>query len=505
MVTGIPGWSPDLERVLKESLFRFLEEVHATKAALYLLSSDGTYLLATQYGFGRRDAILAEIEPSHPIALRARQLHGRPGVQNSPDEFPEVAEYLEGAGTARMLLVPVYGASRLVGIVDVRDKGRRKPFETEDSRTAADIADALLRELARAQVYPELDSDLGHSSAQAPPVAPAPEPSGETSSAAMTADGLFEICELAAELLARRELAAISIAVQAGATGHRLVFAANELTDADLSSIHQHQSSTLVNLGIHSFGTATWKVDVRWVPSAPRPSPGLIATSVLASTDTWRVVASVLGPIGSPSAEHVLSRLAQHAERVVEHTHLQALRRSAARALLRPGKTPYTDLVTHSDQVSKLAWGIASAMRLDTDAIEDAALAGLLHDVGMREIEYAELYRHPSPGPAEQRMYRTHVTVGSEILERAGYHSIAPVVRHHHEQWDGNGYPERLRGDEIPLLSRIVHLAEVYDTLTSPSSYRSPMSPARALNTIRSVAGQQFDPALVPLLARVVE
>jgi putative nucleotidyltransferase with HDIG domain len=505
MASGIPGWSPDLERVLKEGLFRFLEEVHATKAALYLMAADGSYLLATQYGFGRRDAILAEIEPSHPIALRARELHGRPGIHNGPDELPEVAEYLEGAGTARMLLVPVYGASRLVGIIDVRDKGRKKPFETEDSRTASEIANAILGELGRARLYPELEIEEPTPATER---APAPQPVADPTHRSETAiepDGLLELCEAARELMARRELAAISLAVHAGATGHRLVYAASELGDKELATVAQHQASTLADLGVHAFANARWEVEVRHVESAPRPSPGLIATSVLASDESWSVVASVLGPVGSPGSEHALTRLHQQAARIIERTRLRSLRRSAAQVLLRPGRTPYTDLVTHSETVSKLAWAMASALLLEADEVENAALAGLLHDVGMREIDYTASYRHPSPGPNEKRLYRTHVTVGSELLERAGYTSIAPIVRHHHEQWDGNGYPERLRGNDIPLLARIVHLAEVYDTLTSPSSYRTPMSSARALKTIRESAGQQFDPALIPVLAQVIE
>ena len=505
MVAGIPGWSPDLERVLKENLFRFLEEVHATKAALYLLATDGNYLLATQYGFGRRDAILAEIEPSHPIGLRARELHGKPGVHNGPDDFPEIAEYLEGAGTARMMLVPVYGASRLVGIVDVRDKGRRRPFEAEDSSTASDIAHALLRELASARLYPELDEEHLTESGDDLVSLELNAESTPPTEAPMAEDGLLELCELACDLMAQAELAAISIAVHTGSSGHRIVFAGTELLDTQLDALHQHQASTLLDIGVRSFGAASWDVEVRRLDSAPRPTPGLITTAVLATGEQWNVVASVLGPIGSTRPEHTLGRLVRQSERVIDRTRLQLLRRSAARVLLQPGRSHLSDLVTHSETVSKLAWAMTTTLKLDTQTREDAALAGLLHDVGMRDIDYANLYRHPNPGPNEQRLYRSHVTVGADILERAGYRSIAGIVRHHHEQWDGSGYPERLRSDSIPLLARIVHLAEVFDTLTSPTSYRSPMSAARALNTIRSVAGKQFDPGLVPVLAEVVE
>jgi len=79
------------------------------------------------------------------------------------------------------------------------------------------------------------------------------------------------------------------------------------------------------------------------------------------------------------------------------------------------------------------------------------------------------------------------------------------VIRHHHERWDGNGYPDRLGGSAIPFASRLIHLAEVYDTLTSPSSYRRPVGREAALTTIRAEAGRQFDPDLAHLVADGLE
>ena len=129
MGVGVPGWSPGLERSFKEILYRFLEEVQSTKAAFYLLAPDGTYVLMAQYGFGRRDLLAAELHARDPVVLRARDLRTHPHAINHPDEAPELAPFLEGAGTARLLLVPLWEGSRLLGFVDARDKGRKRPFE----------------------------------------------------------------------------------------------------------------------------------------------------------------------------------------------------------------------------------------------------------------------------------------------------------------------------------------------------------------------------------------
>jgi HD-GYP domain-containing protein (c-di-GMP phosphodiesterase class II) len=143
-------------------------------------------------------------------------------------------------------------------------------------------------------------------------------------------------------------------------------------------------------------------------------------------------------------------------------------------------------------------------MELDESTIENAALAGLLHDVGMRELDYDRLYMHPTPGPEDRRTYRMHVEVGDRIVRVEGFEEIADAVRHHHERWDGNGYPDRLATETIPLLARIVHVAEVFDLFTAANSYRPAVSQERALAILGRAAGHQFDPTVVEALARVV-
>jgi HD-GYP domain-containing protein (c-di-GMP phosphodiesterase class II) len=147
---------------------------------------------------------------------------------------------------------------------------------------------------------------------------------------------------------------------------------------------------------------------------------------------------------------------------------------------------------------------MARMLELEDSIVEHAALAGLLHDVGMRELDYDRLYMHPTPGPDDRRTYRMHVEVGERIVRVEGFEGIADAVRHHHERWDGNGYPDRLAGEDIPLLSRIIHVAEVFDLFTAANSYRPAVTPQRALAILERAAGHQFDPRVVETMAKVM-
>jgi putative nucleotidyltransferase with HDIG domain len=180
------------------------------------------------------------------------------------------------------------------------------------------------------------------------------------------------------------------------------------------------------------------------------------------------------------------------------------VRRGLARRLLQPGDRRYPELVAHSLGVSRLCWLIAKTLELGEGRAESAALAGLLHDVGMRELDYDRLYLHPTPGPEDRRTYRMHVDVGDRIVRVEGFDDIADAVRHHHERWDGNGYPDQLRSEDIPLLARIVHVAEVFDLFTAANSYRPAVSRERALAILERAAGHQFDPEVVDAIAKVV-
>jgi len=500
---SIPGWSAEIERSFKEVLFRFLEQVQSTKAALYLLAPDGSYRLATQYGFRRRDLLASEHVPQDAIIKKVRAVRNKPVVINDPSEFPEIADYLEGSGTARILLVPLYGGSRVLGFVAARDKGRKRLFEPSDAESAMVIADAFLELLGQAKMYEGHEAQSPKSRAPQTVVARASITDPMLSSL-VDKQGLGQFYDTAAGLALRRQVVAAALSTLDDKGGATVVFVGEASGDVDHTAIQRHQAEALRQVNAPMINPGSWRVETRRIPSAgERSQSRLVATAVLLSSKESWVVGSVVGIVGSRAATDALEALQRVATAVREASCLRQVRRRLARRFLQPGVDRYPDLEAHSLAVSRLCWRMAQELGLDDDRVEEAALAGLLHDVGMRELDYSRIYRHDSPGEEELLEYQRHVEVGAEILEDTGLDRIAAAVRHHHERWDGTGYPDRLPGVAIPFLARLVHVAEVFDVLTAPHSYRAPVGPRRALSVMKTAAGHQFDPEVVDLMARV--
>jgi len=499
-VTEIQGWSPALERVFKEVVFRFLEEIHSTKAALYLQASDGSYVLVTQYGFGKRDRLVAEYPARDPVVLRVRELRNQPKAFQRPGEFPEVSRYLEGAGTGRLLLVPLFAGSKVLGFADVRDKGRRQPFVPNDLKTAKRIARSLVNLLADQGLYPDLELEPPEETLRSA-ASPGEEPHDAST---LDDEGMAELCGTAVGLLGRgAALAALTIADQGGAGS--LIFAAAQPTEKELAAVRQHQAHVMRRHGRVLPSRSPWAVEVRKVPGDRSAADALsISSAVLLELPGWMLTASVVTGRDSTSPGNALDELAAAANRVHRGSELRFIRRYFARSLVEPFRTTAPELVEHLEAVSRLAWRLAHTLSLDNAGIHEAATAGLLHDLGLTEFIGQSVLRHPTPGPKEHALYRRHVTSGEQKLRAAGFNGLAKIVRHHHERWDGGGYPDRLTGDAIPLQSRIVHVAEVYDTLVAEHSYRRSVPQSRALSIMRAAAGHQFDPTVVDALEQIV-
>jgi len=156
----------------------------------------------------------------------------------------------------------------------------------------------------------------------------------------------------------------------------------------------------------------------------------------------------------------------------------------------------------HCAAVAAFSRDIAKHCGMPKRDQELAHTAGLLHDIGKFALSDRVMERGGQLAEADWRGIRRHPDIGAELLRDIGvYGPVAEIVRTHHERPDGRGYPRRLRGDEIPAIARIVAVAEVYDTLTAPDTYRTPMNSFEALNELRRVAGAQLDPVYVEALA----
>ena len=155
----------------------------------------------------------------------------------------------------------------------------------------------------------------------------------------------------------------------------------------------------------------------------------------------------------------------------------------------------------HSLRVSGLAARLAARCGLEPAEIELVRLAARLHDLGKLAVPVEILCKPGSLEKREWRVLEEHPETGRRILAAIGAGAIADWVLHHHERWDGAGYPTGMKGAEIPLPARIIFVADAYDAITNARPYRGPRSQAAALAELHRCAGTQFDPAVVAALA----
>jgi putative nucleotidyltransferase with HDIG domain len=152
----------------------------------------------------------------------------------------------------------------------------------------------------------------------------------------------------------------------------------------------------------------------------------------------------------------------------------------------------------HARRVSGYAVAVGRSLRLPGAALEQLSLAALLHDIGKIATPDHVLLKPGALDEEEQSVMRLHAERGTRML--AGVpemEEVACVIRHHHENFDGTGYPERLAGEFIPLASRIIRLTDAYDAMTSPRPFREAYNHAAAVARLREGAGKQFDPVVV--------
>ncbi len=159
-------------------------------------------------------------------------------------------------------------------------------------------------------------------------------------------------------------------------------------------------------------------------------------------------------------------------------------------------KDHYTD--GHSRQVSILCAALAQNIGLEEETIETIRIGGLLHDIGKIGISETILHKPGYLNAEEQAIMRAHPTIGARILAPiAALDAVTPLVRHHHERWDGKGYPEHLVGEAIPLGARIIAICDAYESMVSDHPYRRGLGHDDAVRQLSAGAGAQFDPKLV--------
>jgi diguanylate cyclase (GGDEF)-like protein/putative nucleotidyltransferase with HDIG domain len=195
-----------------------------------------------------------------------------------------------------------------------------------------------------------------------------------------------------------------------------------------------------------------------------------------------------------------LGQLEQEKKHVTEMSELQ-MRTIRGLALAIEAKDATTHY--HVRRVRHFCLTLAAEIAVTPEERQAMEAAALLHDIGKLAIPEHILSKPGKLTAEEFAKMQTHAVVGAEILESIGFpYPVVPIVRHHHEKWDGSGYPDGLKGEQIPIGARILSVVDCFDALTSDRQYRRAMQPAEAMALIRSEAGKSYDPRMVDLLEK---
>ena len=540
----------EIQTKLKEILYDCAVEIRATKAALYLLTTEGQFELVTEYGF--RGAVRATADRKDPVIDRCGR--GRtPFFLNGLNAEPRFSHVMFESASDRLLAAPIYFRGKLVGVVDMRDKAGKALFDTTDLPKAQKIADRIGEQFVNKNVFgqqfitlseaPERPLVIGTNVPVAEARVAGPEPVAQAPSkpkaslwpaerppatnvprlATLIIEARGNAERIAVpespESIGESELAAIrdmlrtmllipgAAVASVSAYGHmggvQEVAARSTLTEEAMNVLQSK-----LNLWLTKRGEAGGFVRTNITLPFGNQDPPITATQIqkvftapVAAGSLKGIYLTVVFPAAPDRPAHeLLTAFHGQLQIAIEHSMsrgaMQAIRARVAEALIEPDFTTYPELKRHSEAVAGRAEAFARFLSMTPAETENARIVALVHDVGMRLLDYERLYRKRDISPEELSILKEHASVGAAMVEPLLGNEIARAVLCHHERWDGAGYPSEMRGSDIPLASRIVQLCDVFETIIAVESYAAAESMDQAAAKIARGAGTQFDPDL---------
>ena len=516
-----------LQDQLKQILYGCVEHVQATRAALYLSATgdlnEKRFELVTSYAFN---------DASRKILNATDDLVDRLAVKrnaffvNGLGSDTRLSELLFRQGTDRLLAAPLFVGSRLLGFIDMRDKAGKKPFGNPDLDAARRIAEEVVSLLTARKLFgltPVVSTQ---------PVVAVTESRYDLSAPAVKA------IEAARDIMARRQLAptaaakrvltetdieivrlllpaalAIPGAVLAcfSAIGQmytpQSIVAIAEVTEDAIEALETHLQAWFRGVAHKDFDLSTSQPQLIYpfgeqiVPVSAAGISTILSAPINSQTFDGLVLTVGFERVPEAQAQRALTMFLHQIENSVETAIAVGAGRSdrhmVAEKLLEPDFQHYPELVDHCRQVATMSQRLATLVGLSPHQIEIARLAGLVHDVGLRMLDYERLYRRPSLTAEELRGLAEHPIVGAAIVEPLLGAEVAHAVLRHHERVDGKGYPSHMSGQSIPLASRIIQVCDAWVAMTSAASYQSAMPRGDAVRRLRQAAGTQFDEAVV--------
>ncbi len=539
---------PELKAIeprLKQILYGAVEHVQATKAALYLPATndltDKTFEIVTSYQF-------ADIE--RRVVRSSDDLVDRLAVKRAPffvnglGSDQRFSEMLFRQGTDRILATPLFSRGRLIGFIDMRDKAGKRPFDSPDVTAAAKIADELLHFLGTQNLFGLAPIKLVEEAPQRvdvsgtlPSVMPRAPQAAAQSRGGLSAGAMHAITA-ARDTMAKRQLAHVTgkrvltdrdlevvrlllpaaIAVPGAvlacfsAIGHvnnpQSVVAIATVTDDAMEMVQTHLQEWLKRANQPHMTTRPqliYPFGVQVVPITAAAISTILSAPVNAQSVEGLVLTVAFERTPESQAQRALHIFLRQIESSIESaiaaTGGKNDRQVIAEYLLEPDFQRFPDLVDHSRQVSSIAQRFAITLDLPPTQVETIRIAALVHDVGLRLLDYERLYRRSNLTADEMRALAEHPIVGAALVEPLLGAEVSQAVLRHHERVDGKGYPSRLTGAQIPIASKIIQIADAWVAMTSTTSYQPSMLREQAVKKLREGAGTQFDADLVTRFA----
>ena len=504
-----------LEPRLKKALYRALETIRASKAALYLSRQGQPYELITYYGF--QNGLVRKISGNHPIPARLI-LTRAPFFVNGASTDPKLAETLYETDSQMIMVAPLFVKGQLIGFIDMRDKSGAKQFTEEDLEQTKPIIQGFFELFAAERLF-------GMKSAT---------PADEQEKPKIDFRRILETAEQTVNraihqkvslgpLLTEEEIRPVETGLQTilslpgtvlaafSAFGHlgnvQPVAVVGPLTDDAVEKFEEKLRSWLSRQGV-AIPAEPSRTRLSF-PDGRSGAPVNAArlNTILSAPVKVENMSGLVLSVGfeSPPDRETQQRLTAYLDQIqqtivhsISHHAVRSMRQIAAERLLEPDFSQYPELVDHSRRVSDLADRFATHLGMSSSEVEAIRLAGYVHDVGMRVFDYGTLYRKSELTDPELDLMRKHPVVSAALIARSalGPH-IAEIVLFHHERPDGTGYPEGLKGEEIPRPSRILAICEAFVAMTEPNGYQPAMPESTALTQIERLGGSQFDRELV--------
>ena len=509
-------------------LYRCLEEVGSTKGALYLRTpGQDAFNAVCFYGWPRGTRPPVSITGGHPLLARA-QRENRAFVVNNAAEFPELLEFGHGGEWPRYLIAPVYQQGEWTGLLIQRDRIKGGTFDIErDGPPTQAICDDIVASLQDFTLSPpgsrNPTSDLaqeerlygfpeGKDGYEALPweadrtlsgwVAPPPaNPDRQRGMVPPEQRAFFwEIAGLLSQILST---SAVALWIE-DPEEIRPVLAYSTLPlSPDL------QQQMLAHATFHL--PAVRETDLRLItrvemPEVPQLTGAFATYMPLLLNETpgghdlmlvFRLEDQSFSLTEIEAIQQLSRVLALHLQEARLHERYHRAFLSVSHRILQSSESRVPSLRPHSLATARLARDLALRLELPTEEVEAVSIAAILHDVGLLLLD-PQMLTKAELNDEEQRNVRNHPELAAVFLRDLRFpFDVMKIIRHHHERWDGLGYPDRLRETAIPMGSRIIGLIEAYEVMTSGKSYRHPRGFRQALEELRNEAGSQFDPVVV--------